>query len=183
MLKSIYARIIRSRWELGFVKGGLDGVFSDGDLKVDWVINPFRDRWFADPFILDMTDDYVYLLAEEFQFKTKKGRIAKLSINRKSLQIEEYSIVLEQPFHLSFPNILRKEGRVFVYPESCLSGRLDLYEYNSDKDKLEFIQTICDDSIWDSSMSGLFGETLLFTANRDDYHLDIYINNLKEEFY
>ena len=99
MLKRIYERLIRSRWELGFVKGGLDGVFSDGPLEVDWVVNPYRDRWFADPFILDVTDDYIYVLAEEFRFNNKKGRIAKLFINRQTLKIERFIILLELPVH------------------------------------------------------------------------------------
>ena len=171
---AFYSRLIRSRWELGFVRGGLDGVFADGKLPVDWIINPFRDRWFADPFILDVTDDFVIVLAEEYAFKTKKGRIAKLSINRRTLRIEDYSIVLETPTHLSFPSILRKGGRVYVYPESCRSGRLCLYEFNSQQDELVYVQTICDDPVWDSVIVELRDVPQLFTANKNDYSLDIY---------
>ena len=87
MLKSVYARIIRSRWELGFVKDGLEGVFSDGKLKVDWVINPFRDRWFADPFVLDVTDSYVYVLAEEFQFNTKKEELPDYPLTARAYKL------------------------------------------------------------------------------------------------
>ena len=171
---ALYRRLIRSRWELGLVKGGLDGVFAEGALDVDWIINPYRDRWFADPFILDVTDDYLYVLAEEYEFKTRKGRIAKLSINRRTLQIESFVIVLELPTHLSFPNILRKDGHVYVYPESCYSGRLDLYEYDSEREKLVYVKTICDDAIWDSSIVNIIGVPQLFTAKSNDYYLDIY---------
>lgn len=177
MLKRIYERLIRSRWELGFVKGGLDGVFSDGPLMVDWVINPFRDRWFADPFILDVTDNYIYVLAEEFRFKTKKGRIAKLFINRQTLRIERFTILLELPVHLSFPNILREGDRVYVYPESCGNKNLCLYEYDKNNEKLVFNRVIADDAIWDSSITDFLGERCLFTARKDDYHLDVYAWN------
>ena len=173
-MRKLYSRLIRARWELGFVRGGLDGVFADGRLQVDWIINPYRDRWFADPFILDVTEDYVFVLAEEYAFKTQKGRIAKLTINRRTHRIEDYSILLELPTHLSFPSILRKDGKVFVYPESCQSGRLCLYELNSQQDKLIYVQTICDDSVWDSVIVDLTGSPQLFTANKSDYSLDIY---------
>ena len=173
-MRKLYSRLIRSRWELGFVRGGLDGVFADGRLQVDWIINPYRDRWFADPFILDVTEDYVFVLAEEYAFKTQKGRIAKLTINRRTHRIEDYSILLELPTHLSFPSILRKDGKVFVYPESCQSGRLCLYELNSQQDKLIYVQTICDDSVWDSVIVDLTGSPQLFTANKSDCSLDIY---------
>ena len=171
---SLYKRLIRSRWELGLIRGGLDKVFADTQLEVDWIVNPYRDRWFADPFVLDVTDDYVYVLAEEYEFKTQKGRIAKLSVNRKTLRIDGFVILLELPTHLSFPNIIRKEGRIFVYPESCYSGKLDLYEYDSHQEKLVFVQTICDDAVWDSSIVMVSGVPQLFTAREDDYHLDVY---------
>lgn len=174
MLKEVYESLIRKRWELGFVQNGLESIFKEGGMRVDWVKNPFQDRWFADPFILDVTEDYIYVLAEEFQFSSKKGRIAKLFINRKTLVIEKCSIVLELPTHLSFPSILRKDGKVFVYPESCRSGHLDLYEYIEKEEKLEYRQTICDDAVWDSVMTYHDGCPLLFTANKNDFYLDIY---------
>lgn len=180
---ALYRRLIRSRWELGLVKGGLDGVFTDSPLEVDWITNPFRDRWFADPFILDVTEDSVYLLAEEYRFSTMKGRIAKLRVNRKTLRIDDFSIILELPTHVSFPCILRKEGHIYVYPESCHSGRLDLYEFDMQKDRLVFVKTICDDSIWDSVIVDVSGYPQLFTANKNDYSLDIYDwDSQKERF-
>lgn len=173
-IKAFYKRFLRSRWELGFVRGGMDSVFADSNLEVDWIVNPYRDRWFADPFVLDVTDDYVYVLAEEYEFKTQKGRIAKLSVNRRTLNIDDFVILLELPTHLSFPNILRKDGHVYVYPESCYSGKVDLYEYDPYQEKLVFVQTICDDAVWDSSIVNFTGVPQLFTAKMDDYHLDIY---------
>ena len=173
-MKSLYKRMLRSRWELGLVRGGMDSIFGDKPLVVDWIVNPYRDRWFADPFILDVTDDYVYVLAEEYAFNTQKGRIAKLSVNRRTFKIDDYVILLELPTHLSFPNILRKEGHVYVYPESCYSGKLDMYEYDPAAEKLVFVQTVCDDAVWDSSMVTVSGSPKLFTARTDDYHLDIY---------
>lgn len=174
MKPTLYKRLLRSRWELGLVKDGLDGVFADKPLEVDWIINPCRDRWFADPFVLDVTDDYVYVLAEEYEFKTRKGRIAKLSVNRRTHKIDSFVILLELPTHLSFPNILRKDGHVYVYPESAYSGKLDLYEYDRLQEKLVFVQTICDDVVWDSSIFDMAGAPLLFTARTNDYYLDIY---------
>ena len=173
MLKALYERLLRSRWEIGFVQNGLDGIFADR-VHVEWVKNPFRDRWFADPFILDITDDYIYLLAEEYAFKTKRGRIAKLTISRESMVIVNYDIVLELSTHLSFPSILRENGKVFVYPESCATGRLDLYEYDSEIGRLSFMKTLLRESVWDSVITDLFGDRLLFASNYNDYHLDIY---------
>ena len=128
-VQKLYTKLTRTRWELGLIHDGLDGAFSDKQLIVDWIENPFKDRWFADPFILDVTEEYVYILAEEYSFSERKGRIAKLWVNRKSMVIERFKILLETSTHLSFPSILRKNGKIYVYPESAYSGRLDLYQY------------------------------------------------------
>lgn len=173
-LNTVYKRLTRSRWELGLIRDGLDGVFLHDKIEFDWITNPFRDRWFADPFILDITDDYIYILAEEVRFSHPIGRIAKLFINRNTLVIERFVILLESPTHLSFPCILRKDKKVYVYPESAASEHLDLYEYDDINERLVFCQTLCNDVVWDSVITDFWGEELLFTANKNDHYLDIY---------
>lgn len=174
LLKRIYRQIVSQSWHLGFVNEGLNGIFKDDSLSISWVKSHYTDWWFADPFILDVTDDYIFLLVEEFRYKYPKGRIAKLTIDRKSLEITNLKIILEEDTHLSFPNILRRDGKIYVYPENANGGKLNLYEYDEANEKLVFVQTICDDVIWDSCITELFGKKQMFTAHRDDYHLDIY---------
>jgi len=170
MLKNYFQKL----WDLAFVKGGYDALFSDEPFEVDLVKNPFRDRWFADPFVLDVTDDKIFLLAEEFCYKLDKGRAAKLTVDRSTMTIEKYDIILECPKHISFPNILRRDGKVYVYPENCRSGKLDLYEYDMEKEQLVAPRKICNDAVWDASMTDLLGRWQLFAGRQSDYFLDVY---------
>lgn len=167
-------------WALGFVRGGMETVMEGNRLDVDWVKMP-KDRWFADPFVLDVTDKEILLLVEELEYAKGKGIISLLHINRATMEITVRKPLLELPTHLSFPAIWRKEGRVYVYPESAKSGKLDMYEYDAEKEKLTFVKTICDDVIWDSYITEAFGEPKLFTAAKNDYQLDIYKWNTKKE--
>lgn len=161
-------------WALAFVKGGIDAVFADAPLEVDVVKNPYKDRWFADPFILDVTDDKIFLLVEELRFAHPIGRIAKLTIDRKSMQIEKLDVLLELRKHLSFPNIMRRDGKVYVYPENCLSGALNIYEYDPVEEKLVAPKTICDDGVWDATMSDVTGKWQLFGSHQNDTIVDVY---------
>lgn len=161
-------------WALGFVRGGMAAVMSNNPLKIDVVKNPYKDRWFADPFVLDVTDTKILLLVEELRYSNPVGRIAKLTIDRKRMAIEKMDIILECPKHLSFPNIFRKDGKVYVYPENCQSGSLNIYEYDAKEEKLNLIQSICDYAIWDSTMTNLFGEYKLIGGCSTDYSLDIF---------
>ena len=52
-LKKIYRKFTNWRWEIGFVDNSFAGLVDEEPLKVHWVELPFRDRWFADPYILD----------------------------------------------------------------------------------------------------------------------------------
>ncbi len=176
-LWKLYLRFMRKRWNLGLIWGGVGQLLENKDItkfNIEWITNPYRDRWFADPFILDVNDKYVIVLAEEMRFGNYNGRIAELHINRKSKTIENFFIVLELPTHLSFPNIIRKNGKVYVCPENCESGKLDLYEYDGQQKKLIFVRTICNDAVWDATISEYFGKKQLFTAKSNDYNLDIY---------
>lgn len=180
-----YSKLIRNRWSLAFIRESIDQILEGQPISFTYVKNPFQDKcWFADPFILDVTEEFIYLLVEEVRFDNPKGRIAKLTIDRQTMTIVNLEIILEEPWHLSFPNVLRIKERIFVYPESALGGKLFLYELLQDqngKSELKRVRTICDDVVWDSEISTLFGDPLLFTSHSDDYHLDIYQWNEEEE--
>lgn len=160
-------------WAVGFVRGGLQTIMESDNYEVDWVEMP-KDRWYADPFILDVTDNHILLLVEDYAYTTKKGIITLLKIDRQSFSIIERKEILELPTHLSFPNIIRCDGKIYIYPESARSGKLDVYEYDPITESVQYRATICDDVVWDSDITELFGEPMLFTAAHDDKQLDIY---------
>lgn len=174
-LKSLFRRLTRTSWHLGIVNGGLPRVFSDNPLDVSWVKSPYKDRWFADPFILDVTDEKYTVLAEEVRYEHPKGRIVRLTIDRRSLEIEKRETLLETDTHLSFPNIYRRDGRIFITPENAQEGKQHAYEYDVTSGTLRFVQTICEDCVWDATVTDAFDSRLLmFASHKSDYSLDIY---------
>lgn len=170
------SNLFKKKWDVAFVKGGIDALFADTPFQVVISKNPFKNHWFADPFVLDVTPDKILLLAEEMDQSAPQpyGRIAKLTIDRASMRIEKYDIILDTGTHLSFPNILRQDGKVYIYPENCHQGKLNLYEFDPDTNALTLVQSICDDAVWDASMTDFFGHRQLLGSYQDDFHLDIY---------
>ena len=167
-VKKIYERIARDRWEIGFVEGGLDAVMGQDLLKVNWLKHGFNDRWFADPFILDVTDSEIRVLVEEYRYETKKGRIALLAVDRQSYELKSFEIVLEEATHLSFPAIWREKGMVFVYPESWMSGTLNCYEYKDGHCEPTSKQVLCEEALADAIMTEQFGKRQLFAVREND---------------
>ena len=179
-LKQYIKRINEECWALGFVRGGMTSVMESDNFEVDWVKMP-KDRWLADPFVLEVTDGEILLLVEDYGYDIRKGGISLLRINRATMEVVSRKVLLERPTHLSFPAILRKDGHIYVYPENAQGGRLDMYEYDAAKEELVFVKTICDDVVWDSYITEAFGAPLMFTAAKNDYQLDIYRWNDKKE--
>ena len=116
-------RLAHYAWDIAFgtysdtiITNGLSGI----NVKV--VKNPYKNKWFADPFILEATENTIQFLVEEFDDKVGRGRIARLKVNKSNCRIEECSIILDLPTHLSFPVIYRVNGCIYVHPENSASG-------------------------------------------------------------
>ena len=65
-LKKILLDYIKAtKYNIGFVDGDLQSVIDGKPLKVNWLEHSYTDRWFADPFILDVTDREIMVLVED----------------------------------------------------------------------------------------------------------------------
>lgn len=133
-MKNIRKVFSRSIWNIGFID-----ISKAADLFKEWDIQQLKHnekRWFADPFILDVTNHEIMILVEEMEFNREKGRIAWLRVDKKTYDLLEYKILLELESHLSFPAIIRRNDEVYVYPENSESGKLSLYRYDFSKNVL-----------------------------------------------
>lgn len=168
ILRKLYERLTRDRWEIGFVEGGIAAVMGQDPLKVNWLRHGFKDRWFADPFILDVADAEILVLVEEYRYETQKGRIALLVIDRQTFELKSLEIVLEEETHLSFPAIWRENGKVFIYPENWKSGALSLYELKNGRYDPDTKRILCEEAMADAIMTERFGKLQLFSVREND---------------
>ena len=124
-------------WDLAY------GVYSEEILheglkntKLNNVKNPYPNKWFADPFILEEDTNSIQFLVEEFDYSVGRGRIARLLVDKGNNEIKECSVILDLPTHLSFPVIYRKDDEIYVHPENSASGASYMYRYDRKMDKL-----------------------------------------------
>ena len=131
---SLYRKVLDWRehcWGLGFIDAGLETVLGGSNYEILWVKDPeWGKRWFADPFILDYNDSQIVVLAEEFSYSLRRGRIARLTINRSDYVIIKCDIILDLNTHVSFPFIFRKGNDIYIMPENSASGALLMYNYS-----------------------------------------------------
>ena len=124
-------------WDLAY------GVYSEEILheglkntKLNNVKNPYSNKWFADPFILEEDSTSIQFLVEEFDYSVGRGRIARLLVDKGNNEIKECSVILDLPTHLSFPVIYRVDNEIYVHPENSASGASYMYRDDRGGDKL-----------------------------------------------
>jgi len=158
-----------TKYNIGFVDGSLKDVIEiDQPIKVNWLKHSYKDRWFADPFILDVTDKEIWVLVEEWYDPINRGRISKLIIDKHTYKLKDIIVLLELESHLSFPAIRRAQDGIYIYPENSVTGKLTEYKYIPEKEKLEISSIIANEPLTDAIQTDIFGEQLLFSTRLPD---------------
>lgn len=159
--------ITETKYNIGFVDGNLESIIASEPIKVNWMKHPYKDRWFADPFIFDVTDDEIIVLVEEWYDPIQRGRISKLIVDKSTYELKQLKVMIDEGSHLSFPAIERKENDIYIYPERA-GTHLEGYKYNEKNDCFEKIGVVSDLPLTDSVITDLFGSRLLFSTKMPD---------------
>ena len=89
------------------------------------VLRPPRDRFYADPFLLKWHGQS-YLFFEDYRYDKTKGLISCIPLDDNGYPIDT-AVVLERPYHLSFPFVFTWSGEVWLIPETSANRTIELY--------------------------------------------------------
>ena len=84
-----------------------------------------RRRYFADPFVFE-EGGAAYVFCEEYPYATGKGVISVFALDDEG-NPGPPRVVLERPYHLSYPFVFRHDGAIWMMPESGQNRTLELY--------------------------------------------------------
>lgn len=124
------------RWFLLYSlhNGSLDGLGSFESLM------PPKDRYWADPHIVQREGKY-YIFVEEFLRSKNKGHISVIELDGSGKSAVPVT-VLEHDSHLSYPFVFEWAGKYYMVPESAAKQSIDLYESVEFPWKWEFKRTL-----------------------------------------
>ena len=166
-------------WNIGFIESDVKDIVASekSQVEVHWVRHHYKDRFFADPFILSVDDKEIRVLVEDFPYYDKRGMISLLTIDRKSYALKDKKVILKQPFHMSYPFIMRKEDdSIWVAPEASQSGNLYYYTMNPASMMLENQKVLVGEPLLDSTIVEHQGQWWLFCTKRgESSNRDLYI--------
>lgn len=139
-------------------------VITAGDLK------QLGSTFVADPFIVH--ENEMYYLFFEAMIKDK-GRIA-LATSADGLSWKYQKIVLEEPFHLSYPHVFKWNSQYYLIPESFADSSIRLYQSVHFPYTWKFVKKIIEgDTFSDSTVFPHNNRWWLFTAP-DNATLSLY---------
>jgi hypothetical protein len=151
------------RWRIGMCPTGRQEVVtSDAAVMV-----PPKGRFFADPFVYTRNGQ-PYIFFEDYYFRERKGKISVATYIDGAFRF--LGVVLDLPYHLSFPYIFEYGGDTYMVPETCGNRTIELWKCKEFPLKWELHSTLMDNiSAVDTIVFPYGGRWWLFT-NIDRTH-------------
>ena len=181
---NLYKKFLIQTYHIGIIKKSIGQIIADGIKKGDivWLKHNYKDRFFADPFMIKEDEEYYYILVEEFVFLEEKGKITLLRVNKMDFSLASKKIIIEESTHLSFP-FCELNGNTIV-PESVVSG--ETKEYILDLDTMSVIndRVILNEGLVDATFFTDFqGNKWILAAKKKNPKKDMYMYLLNGDTY
>lgn len=116
--------------------------------KYCWLRPTFR-YWYADPMVRHIRGKY-YVFTEQFDLDEGKGKIAVSEI--RNGKIGTPKTILDEPFHLSFPNVFAFGQDYYMVPECSASHAIRIYKMGDSVENWEEILSIPVDNCVDTAV-------------------------------
>ncbi len=117
---------------------------STGRKELSWndfkPLTPPLDRFWADPFIWIHENKY-YVFIEELLYSTNRGHLICLELDE-DLNILSNQVVLERPYHLSYPFLFEYEDNLYMIPETGQNNGIEIYRCAHFPNQWEYVKTI-----------------------------------------
>ncbi len=116
-------RLFREQWSIVIqAKPDMQKMIADHGFKI---VRPPRDRFYADPFLIER-DGRSCLFFEDYRFSSRKGLISCCEIDSEG-NCSEPRVVLERPYHLSYPFLFSWQGEIYMIPETLDNRTIEMY--------------------------------------------------------
>ena len=100
-----------------------------------WLADDKR-RFYADPFVFEHAGQ-MHLFVEEFPYATGKGVLSHCVLAGQGGAAPR--VILEEPFHLSYPQVFARDGAIWMIPETAQAGAIRLYRASAFPERWEHV--------------------------------------------
>lgn len=162
------ARFRHAHWRVGYRFTDGPGVASAFELGCGWSVLPDTgDRFYADPFPFQWRG-HSFLFVEDYPHATGKAVISVVPFDAAGVPGKP-RCVLEEPYHLSYPQVFERDGAIWMLPEASSGGKLVLYRATEFPDRWAPEAVLVEGEISDATLLDHGGQLWLFATDRDGY--------------
>jgi hypothetical protein len=169
---------IERRWSIGIREGSSPfelkpSSASPGPVLSAEDVNDLPARFVADPFLLRQGKTW-NLFFEILGQVDRKGRIG-LATSGDGRHFSYRRVVLEEPFHISYPFVFEDAGRFYMVPESLAMRSVRLYAAESFPNRWRYVRDLVTGvALVDPCLFRHLGRWWLFASTPDDRSLSLY---------
>ncbi len=157
-----------AHWSVGYRLIDGDGVVETAALRKGWSVLPDDGkRFLADPFPFEHAGQH-FIFVEDYPYSTKKAVISVSVLDADGVASSPVP-VLEEPFHLSYPQVFADGDAIWMLPEASASGKLTLYRAERFPDHWEPEVVLLEGEISDATLLRHDGRYWLFATDRDGH--------------
>jgi len=136
--RSLYLRLpgtsVKHRWHIAL---HADSPATIGGSGWKWT-SGFAGHEAADPFLVP-EQNRLWLFFEDMLPRTRHGRLAVMPAFEDGA---EPTVILEKPYHLSYPCVFEHEGEWWMVPESSANSTVDLYRARQFPYEWDYVKTL-----------------------------------------
>jgi hypothetical protein len=158
----------QDNWSVGIYVGETPFAFHEPDFVRNPVltvldVDDAPARFLADPFLI-REGDLWYMFFEIYRWDTEQGDLSVAT--SKDLRNWNYEgIVLDEPFHLSYPYVFEWQGDYYMIPESFEANSVRLYRAESFPFQWSYVATLIEGKDFlDNSLAYYNDKWWLFTS-------------------
>jgi len=130
-------------------------------------LSPPRPAFWSDPFVV-YRDGLYYLFFEEFLYQKNKAHISMIILGEDGIKSGP-TVVLEKPYHLSYPFIFEWEGSLYMLPETSAHRAIEVYRCLEFPYRWEFHQTLMEPvKALDTTLFPYQGKWWMFTNLKEN---------------
>jgi hypothetical protein len=158
-----------AHWRVGYRFADGPGVAETGELGTGWRQVPDDGgHFYADPFSFEWRGRH-FIFVEDYPHQTGKALISVVEVGETGMASTPRP-VLEEPFHLSYPQVFERDGAIWMLPEASASDRLTLYRAEHFPDRWVREAVLVDGmAISDATLIEEGGRLWLFATDRDGH--------------
>ena len=172
IIRSVYINISeveKGPWSVGVYKGETPFSMIDSAEDINPVLtaNDVTDTegvFVADPFFIKR-DTIYYMFFEMLNRESKHGDIS-YATSSDFVNWKYERIIIDEPFHLSYPLVFEEKGEFYIIPESNEDNSVRLYKATHFPDKWEYVTNLLEGYDYNDPTTFKYnGKWWMFTSN------------------